>query len=306
MSDSYAKLFSSITSSTIWGESSPTRIVWVTMLAMKRKDGCVYASVPGLARQANVTLEECQAALQCFLSPDPYSRTKEHEGRRIEEIDGGWLVLNATKFDAIRSAEERRAYNREYMREYRKAVNTDVKPVSNVNQSGPNSSISNTNTISNQDQEPKKERARKRAVLIPMPEGFDVEPSPRLRAWAVQKGFSRLEEHLAFFADQSKARAYEYADWDSALMNAIRRDWAGLRRAGQPQTITPPTGKTVQAMHTLEALKHVNGKPDSGSHAAANVPRIGGDASGGRDRGDGQDLDGEARIIRHRPAAESI
>lgn len=38
---------------------------------------------------------------------------------------------------------------------------------------------------------------------------------------------------------KAKARGYAYADWDAALMEAIRQDWAGLRKApathGQPQ-----------------------------------------------------------------------
>lgn len=168
MSDSYAKLFSSITSSTIWGEPAATRVVWVTMLAMKRRDGCVYASIPGLARQANVTLEECEAALQCFLSPDPYSRTKENEGRRIEEIDGGWRVLNAVKFDALRSIEERKEYMKNYMRNRRKKgdgnggpVNNEVTNVSNVS---PNSSSSSYKD-KNQKQEPKKKQPRVNFVL---------------------------------------------------------------------------------------------------------------------------------------------
>src|SRR5215468_7449715 len=99
MAESYSRLLSSITSSTIWLEPDPIRIVWITMLAMKRRDGCVYASIPGLAHTANVSIENCRLALDKFLSPDPYSRSKDDEGRRIKEIDGGWLLLSARKID---------------------------------------------------------------------------------------------------------------------------------------------------------------------------------------------------------------
>ena len=64
MSDTYTKLFSSITESTVWGEPYATRIVWVAMLAMADARGNVYGAVPGLARRANVTLEEVEAALK--------------------------------------------------------------------------------------------------------------------------------------------------------------------------------------------------------------------------------------------------
>ena len=54
--------------------------------------------MPGLAAAARVTLAECQEALASFLAPDPYSRSKEHDGRRIEEVDRGWRLLNYERF----------------------------------------------------------------------------------------------------------------------------------------------------------------------------------------------------------------
>lgn len=121
MSDSYTKLFSSITASTIVSEPLATRWLWVTMLAMADQNGHVWGSIPGLARIANIAISDVESGLQAFLSPDPYSRTKENEGRRISEVDGGWLLLNHGKYRAIRSAEERREYMREYMRQRRES-----------------------------------------------------------------------------------------------------------------------------------------------------------------------------------------
>lgn len=113
--EGYTKLFSTLTTSTIWSEPLATRVVWITMLAMANKEGEVLASVPGLARVANVTLAEAEAALATFFAPDPYSRTPDHGGRRIEAIDGGWRLLNHAKYRAKMSAEDRREYKREWM-----------------------------------------------------------------------------------------------------------------------------------------------------------------------------------------------
>ena len=113
---SYSKLFSSILDSTIWSESVTTKIMWVTMLAMTDSAGCVFASVPGLAKRAGVTIGEGETALKCFMSPDPYSRTKDHEGRRIKEIDGGWQLLNYDKYSQAKSREQRNEYQRLQMR----------------------------------------------------------------------------------------------------------------------------------------------------------------------------------------------
>lgn len=91
------------------------------MLAMADRRGRVWASVPGLANRARVPDDAVRAALLKFLSPDPDSRTKEYEGRRIEEIDGGWRLLNHEKYREIRDDEAIRESKRKYINRRRKA-----------------------------------------------------------------------------------------------------------------------------------------------------------------------------------------
>ena len=115
----YTKLFSTILASTIWREPADVRVVWITMLAMADAQGRVDGSVPGLADLARVTLEQCQAALKCLSEPDFFSRTKEFEGRRIKEMDGGWLILNYLKYRESDSTDLRREQNREAQKRWR-------------------------------------------------------------------------------------------------------------------------------------------------------------------------------------------
>ena len=114
----YVKLFESILASTIWAEPTDTRIVWVTMLAMADRDGNVQASVPGLAHFARVSEEACKEALASFMRPDKNSRTKTNEGRRIVEVDGGWLVLNYEEYRDRLDYEEKKEKDR--LRQQRK------------------------------------------------------------------------------------------------------------------------------------------------------------------------------------------
>ena len=107
----YTKLFQSIITSTIWTEDDKTRIVWITMLALSDKNGEIAGSVPGIARMAGVSVEAASAAIRKFLSPDEYSRTKDDEGRRIQEIDGGWSLLNHRKYRDMASREDQRVQN---------------------------------------------------------------------------------------------------------------------------------------------------------------------------------------------------
>lgn len=108
MSDGFTKLFGSLIHSTIWREADHVRLVWITMLAIVNRDGVVEASLPGLADAARVTVEQCEEALSKLGEPDKYSRSKEHDGRRIVEVDGGWRLLNYDTYRRRMSAEDQR------------------------------------------------------------------------------------------------------------------------------------------------------------------------------------------------------
>lgn len=94
----YVKLFADIIGSTIWQESNDCRVLWITMLALKGRDHVVRETVPYLAKVANITVEQVEEYLERFQQPDKYSRSKEHGGRRIEMVDGGWFILNGEKY----------------------------------------------------------------------------------------------------------------------------------------------------------------------------------------------------------------
>jgi len=129
MTEDYCKLASGIILSTIWREDDHTRILWITMLAVKDRHHRVLASLPGLAAVANIPIESCKLGLQKLSDPDEYSRTKDHQGRRIEAIDGGWLVLNGEKYRNYMSKAERNEYQRALMAE-RRATAKELASVS--------------------------------------------------------------------------------------------------------------------------------------------------------------------------------
>jgi len=112
--------------STIWREPDHVRILWITMLAIKDRWHVVNASVPGLADAARISIKQCEEALEILSSPDPHSRSKEFEGRRIDECDGGWVILNGEKYRNKMSLDERREYNRIKQQEYRARAKADA------------------------------------------------------------------------------------------------------------------------------------------------------------------------------------
>ncbi len=115
----YTKLFGSIVASTIWAEDDKTRIVWITMLAMKNERHEVEASIPGLADMARVSIVDCEKALTKLLGPDLYSRNQTNKGRRIAKCDGGWVILNGEYYRQKLNEDDRREYQRKKQAEYR-------------------------------------------------------------------------------------------------------------------------------------------------------------------------------------------
>ncbi len=94
------------------------------MLAIADAAGIVGASIPGLASVSNVSVNAARAAVKTLLAPDADSRTKDFDGRRIEEIDGGWRILNHAKYRRMLNEEERKEYKAKWIAEKRRQEST--------------------------------------------------------------------------------------------------------------------------------------------------------------------------------------
>lgn len=89
----------------------------------------------------------------------------------------------------------------------------------------------------------------KAAAKTPLPADFAI--SDRVKAWASDKGHSRLDERLEHFVGKARANGYRYVDWDEAFMAAIRDDWAKLdgKPAGAAAgRLTPAGQQTASAL----------------------------------------------------------
>lgn len=100
-----------------------------------------------------------------------------------------------------------------------------------------------------------------RARSTPFPSDFEI--GDQTRAWAEQNGFDRLDKHLEAFKGKALAKDYRYADWQQAFQNAVRDDWAGLRkpqavpgggraRDGKPRSADP---RIAEVQDILAGLK---------------------------------------------------
>lgn len=93
----------------------------------------------------------------------------------------------------------------------------------------------------------KKPRTQKSA----MPANFGL--SDAVKAWAAEHGHTDLEAHLDYFKGYVVANGKKYANWDQALMNAIRGDWAKLKG----KTWQQPSQPSQPAVEPLtQPIKH--------------------------------------------------
>jgi hypothetical protein len=121
------------------------------------------------------------------------------------------------------------AWKRDFMRASAEVLALPLEPLGN-----PSGTVAEPFRNQKQEQEQKQEqkkRSRKPSVKTSIPEDFAV--SDRVKAWAADKGYDRLDQHLEAFRSKAKAKGYVYADWDEGFMGAIREDWAGLRAGSQ-------------------------------------------------------------------------
>lgn len=76
------------------------------------------------------------------------------------------------------------------------------------------------NTIHNNIYIPKK-------VKTSIPKDFSI--SERIIKWANKKNHFDLDKHLENFIIVCQKQNYKYVDWDSAFMDAIRKNWADVK-----------------------------------------------------------------------------
>lgn len=94
----FTKLHATILQSSIMAEPPEIFKVFVAILAATDPDGIARVSSTFLAAVCYFPLETIDQALAALEAPDLRSRSLNDEGRRIQKIDGGYLVINYEKY----------------------------------------------------------------------------------------------------------------------------------------------------------------------------------------------------------------
>lgn len=101
-------------------------VTFQQLVILADEQGVVDMTPEAVARRTTIPVEIIKAGIIALEQPDPDSRTPDLDGRRIvrlsDDREWGWRIVNYLHYRAIRTAEERREYMKNYQRERRAKV----------------------------------------------------------------------------------------------------------------------------------------------------------------------------------------
>lgn len=122
MTNVFAKIFSQIFDSSI-AEDYNCRRMFMDLLILADATGGVDMTHEAISRRTNVPIEEVRRYIEELQRPDPPSRSKLEQGRRLIPLDShrdwGWQIVNYGHYRKIRDEEVRRSYFRDAKRKVR-------------------------------------------------------------------------------------------------------------------------------------------------------------------------------------------
>lgn len=125
----YSPLWSQVVDSSLWREPDCVVKVFLTMIAKKDLDDVVRGTAFNISCWACKTEAETLEALKVLSSPDTKRiEPQPFDGRRIEKVEGGWLVLNGAHYRQMMGLATRREYKRKKQQEYRDRMKSTPLP----------------------------------------------------------------------------------------------------------------------------------------------------------------------------------
>jgi hypothetical protein len=100
------------------------------MMAIKDADHICRFSAYQIGRKARKTEAETLEALRVLSNPDTKRlEPQDYDGRRIEKVEDGWLILNGQKYRDKVSEEMRKARNRKAQANWRERQKRKSQPL---------------------------------------------------------------------------------------------------------------------------------------------------------------------------------
>lgn len=134
--NSWAPLSDGLVDSSIWEEPDHVFRVFIGMMSIKDHTHVVRKNTYELSRRLHMNHEVVLDALKVLSSPDARRPGQPHNGRRIEAVDGGWVLLNGEAYKAKVQLIMKRARDARAQANYRARKAGKPLPYPRANSSG--------------------------------------------------------------------------------------------------------------------------------------------------------------------------
>jgi len=164
--ETYAKVFATMYTGSMYGAGMHIFAVWGWILAHKDENGLVEVNPEFVAHALGGVAQQVVDALAYLTAPDPQSRSKEHQGRRMVKLSQfGYQVVNHSDYQG--RGHDRTAYWREYkrnMRERRKKAVLSTRPQASTVDNVDNCGMSTISTHANANADANADAKKKRRI----------------------------------------------------------------------------------------------------------------------------------------------
>ena len=262
----YAPLFDSLSTGSLYGRW-PDIGVFPVLLSLADKNGVIDMALRPISDKLGLPLEELAACMRRLCEPDPFSRSRTEDGRRLvlldpEHRDWGWRVVNHSvyrerarkqQWDLERTASgrnaERMRISRERERPDERADGCRDVPTSS------DCARSQTQTQTQTQQEGEaRASARPARTAARLSDGWEL--TEERRQVAVSEGVDP-ERTFAKFKDHWRAEGSARArkrDWEAAWRNWCRGE---SDRSRGPRPVAKPAGPSPEAAEQAAMRKLV-------------------------------------------------
>jgi hypothetical protein len=214
----YTPVFRSVFDGTLHGKWPQTG-VWLALLAMVDRHGQIDRSPQAIASDIGIDVPTLLSCIAEFCEPDVMSRTRDHDGRRLELIDPerpwGWKVLNHGKYREKARLESKNAReveagkNKERM-DYRKTAGHRRSP---------------PDTAADRPLKPNQTKQEKEGADAPFVDGLDPKA---WELWVAYRKEIRKPITKSGIPAAQKALAKYGADQAGVVEQAMANGWRGL------------------------------------------------------------------------------
>lgn len=236
----YAKLFPEMYTGSMVGAGCVVFAVWPYALANCDEEGLVELNPRLLAMVLGASVQEIEQAIDFLMRPDPDSRSKDEDGRRIVR-EGQFLhrIVNYEAYRAIRDKQDRREYQREWDRKNRPSGHKRAKATQSdaVRRSPTRSDGSDQSRGRSRSRESEARTRTKRSKAFVPPTVDEV------AAYAASRGCpnfdaKRFIDHYAV-ADWHDAKGNPVRNWKQKFISVWEKD-AGSKAAQQASPAPEP------------------------------------------------------------------